>query len=58
MKSDLLCPILLSSTAAHVAPREAGDEAQELARAQDGRHARFIWLANLNRVGSATDKLC
>ena len=56
--SDLLSPILLSSTAAHVAPRDAGDEAQELARAQDRRHPRFMWpAASLHVVGSATDGL-
>ena len=57
IKSDLLSSILLSSAAAHVAPRDAGDEAQELARAQDRRHPRFMWPASLHVVGSATDEL-
>ena len=57
IKSDLLSSILLSSAAAHVGPRDPGDEAQELARAQDRRHPRFMWPASLHVVGSATDEL-
>ena len=38
---DLLRAILLP--AADVAPREAGHEAEELARAQDGSHPPSMW---------------